>query len=163
MNRAAPRRPESRPRRPPGDGEVGDGEGSSGDDGEDGSPPEERRGEVDAMAWRVPISQTLALCIFFLPLFLLPRVICRDLVWSCGGELVCGVCFARDEFGRQLRGSFQRWGREVGWPGWPSEVSGAANFEGASLLNSHISPIPGQILAVTLTFDNKRGQMALIS
>lgn len=51
MNRAAPRRLVSRPSGPPEGpdaGEVG-GEGMRGADGEAESPPEERRGEVDAM------------------------------------------------------------------------------------------------------------------
>jgi len=49
MNRAAPRRPVSRPSGPPED--VGEaGEGRSGEDGDDGSPPVERDGEGDTMA-----------------------------------------------------------------------------------------------------------------
>jgi hypothetical protein len=64
MNRAAPRRPDSRPSGPPSPppppGE--DGEGRSGEDGDDVSP--DRRGEVDAMA-----SQTLVLAFFSFSLF----------------------------------------------------------------------------------------------
>lgn len=52
MNRAAPRRLVSRPSGPPPEGpDAGEvGEEMRGVDGEGGSPPEERRGEVDAMA-----------------------------------------------------------------------------------------------------------------
>jgi hypothetical protein len=67
MNRAAPRRPDSRPSGPPpAPGE--DGDGRSGEEGEDGSP--DRCGEVDAMA-----SRTLTLA--FSPFPLLAGV-CRD-------------------------------------------------------------------------------------
>ena len=66
MNRAALRRLVSRPSGPPEGpdaGEVG-GEGMRGADGEAESPPEERRGEVDAMTLAKQ-SNPYCFCLFF--------------------------------------------------------------------------------------------------
>ena len=89
MNRAAPRRPASRPSGPPED----DGEAGEGRSGEDGSPPEERRGEVDAMAGADRPNPSSG--VFPFPPFLALVVVGEyfgwaggNLVWFCGGELV---------------------------------------------------------------------------
>jgi len=98
MNRAAPRRPASRPSGPPED----DGEAGEGRSGEDGSPPEERRGEVDAMAGADRPNPSSG--VFPFPPFLGLVVVGEyfgwaggNLVWFCGGELgLRAFCFARE-------------------------------------------------------------------